>query len=236
MTKTTFAPRTQTTVVPNAGQFMEWLMAISGIEREFIAADPRLRREIWFQVVALILCPLSLGYAVFNVAVSLLGYPAPNALILASVAAFSLFALDQNYLVQARGDSSEGIRKAIYKIRFVSIAIITMSFVLMATDTFSTDIDRVLAEAKHLRRAQLEQSPQYKLEMDSARDAVARAGQATKRVDELYAHVAQLQVNQAAAWEEYTNQCNGNTTGNRTRKRGCGPEAGGAKATATRLG
>ncbi len=231
MSKTDSAP----TANPGAAQFMGWLMAIDEVERQFIATSPRLRREIWFQAVALVLCPASFGYAVFNVAVSLLGYPAIHALTLAAVAAFILFALDQHYLIQARGDASERIRKAIIKVRAASIAIISLSFVLMVSHTFHEDIERVLAEAKQGRRMELEQSPQYKLKIDEARDAVARAGQAAKRADEIRARIAQLQIEQAHAWEGKKNECEGNTTGNQIRKAGCGPKARGFEATANRL-
>lgn len=211
-------------------------MAIDKIERKFIVTEPRLRREIGFQLVALILCPISFGFAVFNVAVSLLGYPALSSLMLASGSAFGLFALDQHYLIQARGDSSERIRKAMYKVRLVSITIITLSFVLMATDTFHEDIERVQAEARQSRRTELEQSPRYKLELDEAREGLGRAGQAYRRADELRTEVARLQVEQARAFEEKRNQCEGNTTGNETRRSGCGTIARGYDAAANRLG
>lgn len=236
MTNTASAPRAQAAnVVHDAGQFMEWLMAIGEVEREFLATDPQIRREIWFQAVALILCPLSFGYAIFNVATSLLGNSAPSALGLAVVAAFSLFAIDKHYLIQSRGDSSEDVRKAIYKVRFISITIITLSFMLMATSTFEKDIERVLDGAKGLRRSQLEQSLQYKLEFDGARDALARSEQAAKRADELRTRIAQIQVEQAHAWEGQKNECEGNTTGNQVRIEGCGKKARGFEAEANRL-
>ena len=237
MTNTASASRAQTTnVVHDAGRFLEWLMAIGEVEREFVAVDPRMRREIWFQAVALILCPLSFGYAIFNVATSLLGNSEPSALGLAVVAAFSMFAIDKHYLIQSRGDSSEDVRKAIYKVRFISIAIITLSFMLMATSTFDKDIERVLDGAKSLRRSQLEQSLQYKLELDGARDALVRAEQAAKRADELRIRIAQIQVERARAWEGQKNECEGNTTGNQVRREGCGKKARGYEAEANRLG
>jgi len=236
MTETTSEPRTQTAnVTHDAGQFMEWLMAIGEVERELLATDPQIRREIWFQAAALILCPLSFGYAIFNVATTLLDHSAPSALVLAVVAAFSMFTIDNHYLIQSRGVTSEDVRKAIRKVRLLSVTIIALSFTLMAASTFEKDIQRVLDGAKTQRRSQLEQSLQYQLELDGARDGLARSEHAAKRADELRTRLAQIQVEQARAWEGRRNECEGNTTGNLVRSEGCGKKARGFEAEANRL-
>ena len=113
---------------------------------------------------------------------------------------------------------------------------IASSFLLTAADTFRDEIGQVLDAAKVARRTELEQSARYKLAWDQAQDALTAAGEAAKRAEEAHARIARLKIDQAAAWEEYRNQCDGNTTGNVTRRSGCGPKARGAEAAANRLG
>jgi hypothetical protein len=215
---------------------MERIMAISEVERGFIARNPKLRREIVFQVFALMVCTVALGSAIYADAVNLLGHNPVKALVFGLAAAMCLFALDNNFLVQARGNASAEVRRSMYKVRAVSIAMITISFMLLTTDTFSTDIERVLADQRQAKRAELEQSPRYRPEIEGARAAVAQASEAARRAEEQQARILDLKTNQARAWEEHTNQCLGNTSGNKIRRRGCGPEAGGAEALANRLG
>jgi hypothetical protein len=214
---------------------MERLMAISRVERGFIASNPKLRREIRFQAMALLLGPASLAYAVYRVAISLLGYTQFSAAALGALAAVSLFAIDQHYLIQARGNASNDVRWSMYKVRFISIALISLSFALMTTDTFRTDIERVLAESRNALRAELEQSPRYQAEIDTARSALGQARDAAEHAETLRARVAQLQSDRAFALQEMTNEIQGNTTGNKVRMRGYGPKARGYEAEAKRL-
>lgn len=216
--------------------FTDWLMAVGEAERGLIARTPRLRREVRFQALALVMCPASLGYAVYKVAISLLGYTVLGAAPLATLSAISLFALDQHYLVQARGNAAADIRWAMYKVRAVSIAIISLSFALMATDTFRTDIDRVLAEARQSLRAQLEQSPRFQAELQAARESVDSSAEAGGRVQELRAQLARLRSERARALEDMNNEIQGNSTGNLSRQAGFGPKARGFAAAAERLG
>lgn len=216
--------------------FVERLMAISDLEHGFIVSKPRLSRELRFQALALVLCPASLGYAVYKVALSLLGYTAFSAAPLAALATISLFALDQHYLVQARGNGADDIRWAMYKVRIISILIISLSFALMATDTFRSDIERVLAEARRDMRAQLEQSPRFRAEFEAAREAVARSVEVGGRVQVLREQLGRLQAERARVLEEMNNEIQGNSTGNLARQAGFGPKARGFAAAAERLG
>lgn len=219
-----------------ASSLMERLMAIDAVERQTLRKDPKVRQEIGFHFIALVFCPPFLGYAIYKVAVSLFGLGMVSASLLAGSVAFGLFAIDRYYLVQARGNTSPTVRRAIYKVRAVSVAMIASSFILTAADTFSDSIAQVLDAAKAARRAELEQSVRYKLAWDQAQDALTAAGEAAKRAEEAHARIARLKIDQAAAWEEYRNQCDGNTSGNVTRRSGCGPKARGAEAAANRLG
>jgi hypothetical protein len=194
-----------------------------------------LRREIRFQAVALLLGPTALAYAIYKVAISLLGYTPFSAAALAAVAGFCLFAIDQHYLIQARGNASDDVRRSMYKVRFISILIISLSFALMTTDTFRTDIERVLAESRLARRAELEQSPRYQAEIDAARAAVAQEREAAEHAEALRARIAQMQTERAFSLREMTNEVQGNTTGNKVRKEGFGPKARGYEAEAKRL-
>ncbi len=216
--------------------FVERLMAVSEVEHGVITRTPRLRRELRFQALALFLCPVSLGYAVYKVALSLLGYTLFNAAPLAFLAAFSLFALDQHYLVQARGNGAEDVRWGMYKVRIISILIISLSFALMATDTFRSDIERVLAEARQTLRAQLEQSPRFRAEFEAAREAVARTAEVGGRVQTLSEQLSRLQTERARVLEEMNNEIQGNSTGNLARQAGFGPKARGFAAAAERIG
>jgi hypothetical protein len=235
MSKTTRATDGHTATSASDGTFVERLMAISQVERGFIASNPKLRREIRFQALALMLGPTSLAYAVYTVAISLLGHTPVSAAPLAAVAAISLFAIDQHYLIQARGNASDDVRRSMYKVRAISILIISLSFALMVTDTFRTDIERVLAESRQAQRAQLEQSPRYQTEFDAARAAVAQARQAAEHAEALRARIAQMQTERAFSLQEMTNEIQGNTTANKIRKGGYGPKARGYEAEAKRL-
>ncbi|EGV32676.1 hypothetical protein ThidrDRAFT_1161 [Thiorhodococcus drewsii AZ1] len=215
---------------------LERLMAVGTIERDIIAGNPKLRREIAFQALALILCSISLGYAVYRVAISLLGFPVFHALPLATLAAIGLFALDHHYLIQARGNGADDIRRAIYQVRFVSIVIIMLSFSLMTTDTFHADIERILAEAKEVRRATMEQSPQYALELGGAREAMVQATAAIGREEELQLRLRALQVELGRALQDMQDEIQGNETDGKIRVGGFGPRARGFRTTAERLG
>lgn len=215
--------------------WMERLMAIGPLERDLLANNPRLRREVRFQAMALVLGPLWFGFAAFRVAINLLGYPVIGAVALAFGAAFSLFTIDQHFLVQARGNMADDVRWSVYKIRAISFLIIGLSFVLMSADTFSEDIDRVLAASRQALRAELERSPRFQAELDAARAAVAQAGAAAGRAEALRARASQLQVDRAKALEEMTNEIQGNVTGNQVRREGYGPKARGYEALAERL-
>jgi len=215
---------------------VERLMAISEVERGFIADNPKLRDEIGFQVFALLACTVALGAAIYADAINLLGHNPVKALAFALAAALCLFAIDKHYLIQARGNGSPEVRRSMYKVRAISITLISLSFMLMTTDTFSTDIERVLANQRQTKRAELEQSPRYRAETEGARAAVAQASDAAKRAEEQQTRIARLQIERARAWEDHKNECEGNITGNQVRQAGCGPKARGAEATATRLG
>ncbi|MGH8598324.1 MAG: DUF4407 domain-containing protein [Gammaproteobacteria bacterium] len=228
-------PGNRLAVDSDSSNLMDRIMAIGTVERAIIAIEPKVREEIRFQFVALCLCPPAFGYSIHRVAISLLGLSTFAALGLAVVAAYGLFTLDRHYLIQARGDSSESVRKAVIKIRVLSAVVISVSFILTSTYTFRNEIDQVLAGRVELRRTQLEESQRYKQERLGARDAVDRVRRAIEHADELRARAAKREVEQLTAWQEYTDQCEGNTTGNKTRKSGCGPEARGAKRLAERL-
>lgn len=236
MSKITRAAEDHTTANTGEGTVMDRLMAINEVERPIIRRDPKLRLEIGFQFVALVFCPPFLGSAVYKVAVSLFGMNAAAALLLAGSVAFGLFTIDRFYLVELRGDASATARRAILKVRAVSVALIAISFILTAADTFKEEISQVLDAAKAARRTELEQSARYQFEWDEARGALAAASEATKRAEEAHAQIARLKIEQARAWEEHINQCQGNRTANKTRRQGCGPEARGAEAAANRLG
>lgn len=228
--KETVSP--QTTI----DKFIERLMALGEVEREIIAVDPRLRAEIVFQAVALTLCPLCFGYAVFNVALSLLGYSIPAALGLAVVAAVNLVTIDRHFLVQARGNNSDSIKKSIFKVRLLSVTIIAFSFMLMGTHTFRMDIDRELGHKKALVREALEQSTRFETELTDARAAVTSAGQAVRRQEEMRAIIVRLQVEKARAIEGLRNELEGNVSKGHTSAAGRGGKARGFEAAANRLG
>ena len=65
MAKINSTSQNQTVANPDSGRFIAQMMAIDEVEHKLIAADPRLRREIWFQAVALVVWPGSFWY-VFN--------------------------------------------------------------------------------------------------------------------------------------------------------------------------
>jgi hypothetical protein len=230
------APEDRSIETVGSSSLMERLMAIDAVERQTLRKDPKLRQEIGFQFIALVFCPPFLGYAIYKVAVSLFGMGMVSAFLLAGSVAFGLFTIDRYYLIQARGNASPTARRAILKVRAVSVAMIASSFILTAADTFHDSIGQVLDAAKATRRAELEQSVRYKLAWDQARDALTAAGEAAKRAEEVHARIARIKIDQAAAWEEHRNQCDGNTSGNVTRRSGCGPKARGAEAAANRLG
>jgi DNA repair exonuclease SbcCD ATPase subunit len=90
--------------------------------------------------------------------------------------------------------------------------------------------------AKQQERLRLEQSPQYQVDLEAARDTLARAEQGAKRLDELHRRIAQLKVEQAQALEGMKNEREGNTTGSQTRVAGYGLRARGYEAAANRAG
>lgn len=215
---------------------VERLMAVSETERDFIIEHPKLRREIGFQALALILCPVSFGFAVFKVAIYLLGYAPPVATALAGMAALMLFMLDQHYLIQARGNASPEVQRAVLKVRIFSIMLISLSFGLMASYTFHADIDRLLAEAKEAKRAELAQSPKYAQAIASARAALERAEEAQRAAADLRAEVLRLQVLRASALQNMRNELEGNIINGKQIAAGYGPKARGYQAAAERLG
>lgn len=115
--------------------WMERLMAISPLERELLANNPKLRREVRFQAMLLVLAPLWFGFATFRVALDLLGYSWVGASALAAMATLSLFAIDQHQLVQARRNPSKRLRRSMHKMRAVSLLIICLGVVLLSADT-----------------------------------------------------------------------------------------------------
>jgi hypothetical protein len=236
MIKTTRAADDHTAASADKGTVMERLMAINAVERQIIRTDPKLRLEIGFQFVALVFCPPFLAFAVYKVAIGLFAMSSAAALLLAVSVAFGLFTIDRFFLVELRGDASASARRAVLKVRALSVALIATSFVLSAADTFKDEISQVLDAAKAARRTELEQSARYQAEWAEARNAMAAASEATKRAEEAHAQIGRLKIEQARAWEEHRNQCQGNTTANKKRTPGCGPEARGAEAAANRLG
>jgi len=236
MIKTTRAADDHTATSADKGTVMERLMAINEVERQIIRTDPKLRLEIGFQFVALVFCPPFLAVAVYKVAIGLFAMSSAAALLLAVSVAFGLFTMDRFFLVELRGDASASARRAVLKVRALSVALIATSFVLSAADTFKDEISQVLDAAKAARRTELEQSARYQAEWAEARNAMAAASEATKRAEEAHAQIARLKIEQARAREEHTNQCQGNTTAHKKRVPGCGPEARGAEAAANRLG
>jgi len=150
---------------PQAQTLMERVMGIGEVERRVIGTEPRLRGEIMFQYVALLFCPPVLGYAIFKVAVSLLGMSQSAGLGLAAVVAYGLFLLDRHYLVQARGDSSVAARRAIHKIRAISVGMISISFMLTAADTFHKEIEQVMEATRVARRVELEQTERVTIQV-----------------------------------------------------------------------
>ena len=211
------------------------LLATSPFERHYIAGSPRLREELGFQTLALLMVPLALGFAVYRVAVSLLGYAPGSAAGLASMAGIALFALDRHYLIQARGSQSADVRLAMLKVRAFSILVISLAFVLMVTDTFRSDIEGVLAEARRERRAELERSPRYQAEIETARDSLSQAQEQAERANALRARISTLEGERSKALQDMTDEIQGNITGATVRQEGFGPKARGHQSTANRL-
>lgn len=200
----------------------EWRMAMSA---------SRIHHDLLFQATALILCPLWFGVTVFNVAVNLFEFSWLNALGMLLVAAFGLWVIDSHYLIQTRG--IEGGLGGILKVRLATLVLLAISSMLMATFSFKDDIDRVLNEERAVQRAELEQSPQFRLA--PLREEVGHAEEAAVRVTELRLAIGQLELDRTQALESMRNECEGNTTDGRARARGCGARARGYEAAAERL-
>jgi hypothetical protein len=225
------SPIARETTLPFCARFM----AVSDREWRAIKSVPRLYREIKFHVSTLALCTASFGFAVANVAHGLLDYAWLAAICFGGVAAFGLYTIDKHFLVQARG-AGDANRSGIRKVRFASMFIVGLSFVLLATDSFREDIDRVLAQEGGHVRSNLEQSDEYAPELQSAHASVDAADRAVSRASELVTEIARLKVKQSAEMEGVTNECEGNVVDGQVFHPICGPKARGHKAEADRLG
>lgn len=214
--------------------FLARFMALGDVEWEIAQIDPRLYCELRYQAMALLLCAPCFGIAIFNVAINLLGYPLFAAVLLGAVAAFGLYLIDQHFLIQGRG-TGEDVRRSIIKVRIWSLAIIAISFALMATHSFRDDINRLLSEEGGKQRLQLAQSPQYRGALDSARQAVSSATAVVNRADVLRQQITRKESARSAALMETRNELEGNQTGNHTRVVGPGPKSRGFAAEANRL-
>jgi hypothetical protein len=216
-------------------RFLAWILAAGPAERQLITTDPHVRAQFGFQAAALIGSPIWFGVTVGNVAANLFEYPWLGALGLALVSMIGVFILDWNFLVQRRG-TPENAQGGVNKVRFATLVVLTISAALMATHSFQRDIDGVLSKERAARRAELEQSPRYRLELEAARDNMVRGEAAAKRAEELSVTIGELEVQQAVAEEGNRNECEGNTTGNHVRIAKCGTIARGFDAEARRLG
>lgn len=213
-----------------ASSFTRWtlcgMLAMSDVEWEVVQAHSRARQEVGFHALALVLSPVFFWFAIDNVAVNLFGYPVSRAAALALVVTVGLFAVDRYFLLQSRG-APETTRGAIRRIRFVSFAIIGLSYGLMGIHTFKGDINRLLFEGAQRQRAVLEQSPEYAAGLKSARNALTLASVAAGKAASLQVQIANLKARRAVEQAGYVNQCEGNTTDGKTRLKGCGPIARG---------
>lgn len=215
---------------------MELVMGIGEVEKKTIAAEPRLLEELWFQFLALVLVTPVLGFSLFKTTITLISSPLTG-FGLAFMVALVLGLLNRHFIIQARGDRSGMARRGMLKVRFVSVILITSSFVLSAGDILRQEIDELLAETKAARRAELEQSDRFKNELLIAKEAVNLARQDLLRAQQLHDRVAQLKVDRARAFEDAKNELEGNVSANGViRQAGPGPRERGAHASAARLG
>lgn len=212
------------------------LLALSPFQRRFTATRPDLREELRFQTFALLMVPLAFGIAIYRVSISLLGYTPLHAVLFAGLAALALFTLDRHYLIQARGNPANEVRRAMLKVRVFSVAVISLAFTLMVTDTFRSDVEGVLAQARQERRAELERSPRYQAEIDAARAAVSQAQQAAERADALSARIAELHLQRSRELKAMTDEIQGNITNGIGHQEGYGPKARGHESAAEQLG
>lgn len=214
--------------------FARLVLAVGDIEWSRIKNDDRLVSELRFQAVAVIFSSVWFALTVGNVAIKLFQYGLLRAVLLAAGAAYALYLIDQHYLIQRRG-TPLGLAGGFNKVRYVTGVILMISASLMSTGVFEGDIERVLSEERDALRAQLAQSPAFKVEFDVASEAVVRLSQAAQRASALEIEIGQRELELTETSEEYRNQMEGNTTGARSRYEGRGRIARGLEAKEKRL-
>lgn len=218
--------------------FLSRLMSLNKTELSVCHNNTKILREIEFQAFALIFCSISFGVAVTNVAIDLLEYPPVMAGVFGATAAFGLALIDRHYLIQGRG-AYQNVRGRIFKIRVLSLLVISLSFMLMTASTFKADIQSVLVDATAQREKALAESPRYKPRLDAARKEVEQSIQMIARRDALRQEVTDLSTKAAQARRDERNECEGNSTITSgsvvTRFAACGPLARGHRAEAERL-
>ena len=219
----------------SANIMVERPLTLSDIAREIARSNSRPRAKPRFQLCAFMLYLAFFAHAVFEGARYLLVFFPPGVLLLALVAAGTLFPLALNNLIQGRGDESKRMRKTIYKVHVVSMPIISLSFVLMNILTFDKGFARVLDDDRQVQHVAIEQPVQCKAELESVHDALARAQQAARRADELRGKLAELKISQDRARKSYNIELDGNTTANPRRVKRADKRARGFKAEATQL-
>lgn len=219
---------------PLAQRILTVGLAVGDVEWEAIKGDRRTVRELWFHALALIVCPTWFGVTVYRVAIDLFEYGILAAVVLSAAAAGGLLLVDQHYLIQRRG-TPEGLKGGVNKVRFATLVVLTISSALMATSAFEKDIQRVLSKERSELRAQLEQSLNFKVELEAARAAVSSTNQAAQRAGALDIEIGQRELELSETLEEYRNQVEGNTTGERSRTEGRGKIARGLEAKEKRL-
>lgn len=209
-------------------------MAVGDGEWELLQSYPMLSAEVVFHAVAILYCSAFFGWANFNIALGLLGYPVPGALLFALGALFGLGTIDRYMRIQSRG-AADNYRTAILKVRLASVLIVAMSSFLMATNTFRDDIARVLGDDARALKARLEGRPDYAVELASARQELDAAAKVTAQADETRRNLERFTMERAQELAAAKDECEGNVTGNEIRRRGCGPRARGHETAAQRL-
>jgi hypothetical protein len=232
---TTMNTSTSVSILDPARQALARFMAVEGAEWDVVRSSPYLRTEIVYHAIAVLYCSAFFAWSTFNIALGLLRYPFVGAMLVGAGAAFGLGSIDRQLRIQTRG-VPDASRWTIRKVRVGSFTIVGLSGLLMATHSFRDDIDAYLFQVGQAERAALERSSEYAVVIESARDEVAKAARAQERADELKREISRIRTEEARAWENYKNECEGNTTDNQTRSQGCGPRARGYEAAAIRLG
>lgn len=221
-------------LVDSARRRLARFMAVDDGLWSAMQVDSKLGADIVFQGLALLLCSTYFGWAIFNIASNLLGYPLPGAVLSTLMIAGCLGATDRHVMIQSRG-APDLFRALSIKIRLLSVCIIAIGSFLMATNSFKDDIGRVLFEQGRQQRAALEASPEYAAELGFERNRLRAGERQLARISELHQEHMAITDELARTWEARENECQGNTTKGQTRVRGCGAKARGHEAAANRL-